>query len=645
MVRESLPGSESPSAVDERTRAAKSRRDILEAMPDAITVFSRDGTIVDFKGARDVPTVVEPSAFIGKKITAPELAYLPAARLLEAIERAFATRETQSPDYEVVIEGASYSQQSTLRAINEGEAIWVARDVTHQREVLRRVRESEVNLRLAVNAARMGLFEWDIKRERFEWDDVTCQIYGVTQETMPRDRLSFRALVHPEDRERVRALTATAISTGVYLPLEHRIVRPDGKIRWTITRATVLHDEDGTPTKMLGGVLDVTAEREIDDRRRLSQKLESIGQLSAGMAHNFNNLLMGILPNLELALPEVSPEVAELLRSARESALRAGELVRQFMAYAGHGQSGPKRNEDVRQLVGRTLAICARAFDRSIALTAQYPEQPQVVLMASTQVEQCLLNILINARDALTEACTASPSVRVTVDRLASGSVEIAQRDLAPWRDYVRVQITDNGPGMDDATRPRIFDPFFTTKDPGHGTGLGLSTAVTTVREHGGAIDCVSELGTGSVFSIYLPLAPTTGVAENVPSRAPVSRGSETILLVDDESAVRRVVKRILEAEGYDVLEASSGHEALERLSDVSTRNKVALVLLDMSMPSMPGVEVRRRVKELSPTLRVAYFTGYAPEPRQDVDGVISKPISTDELLLSVREILDRPTR
>jgi CheY-like chemotaxis protein len=229
--------------------------------------------------------------------------------------------------------------------------------------------------------------------------------------------------------------------------------------------------------------------------------------------------------------------------------------------------------------------------------------------------------------------------VRVSVERVSAGAEEIAQCDLTPGRDYVRVRISDNGPGMDDTTRRRIFDPFFTTKEVGHGTGLGLSTTMAIVREHGGAIACVSAPGAGATFSIYLPRVQGGVAVEAAP--APAVGGAETILVVDDEPAIRIIVKRILERAGYDVRLAASGQDAFEQLGDAATRAKVALVLLDMSMPSMPGAEVRRRLKELVPTARVAYFTGYSPDSKDDVDGVIEKPIASRDLLRRVREMLD----
>jgi PAS domain S-box-containing protein len=625
------------------TRAAESRRALLEAMPEAVSVLSRDGALLDFKGARDIPTAVpDPRRLIGKKLSDPELQYLPTERIAELLARAFETRETQLLDYDVLVEGRPRARESSIRAISDTEAVWVSRDVTRQRDAARKVRENDVKLRVALTAARMGTFEWDIKRDHFEWDDTLCEIYGVTQETMPRGRVAFRSFVHPEDQDRVRTLADSAVSTGEYRAVEFRIQRRDGTIRWVAARGALTRAEDGSPAKIVGGILDVTPERTLDEQRRTSQRLAAIGQLAAGIAHNFNNMLMGILPNIELALPEASPGAAELLRGAQESAMRAAEMVRQLVTFAGQTRPAVRRVEDVTALVLRSLQICRRTFDRSIELPYVLPDQPHTVLAEPATLEQALLNILINARDAVIDSRVVAPVVRVHVDRVSAGAAEISECDLAPGREYVRVRVWDNGPGMDEATRSRIFEPFFTTKDLGRGTGLGLSTTMSIVREHGGAIACTSRPGAGTTFSVYLPHA-AEGVTEvAAPPPGTAQGGSETILVVDDERAIRAVVHRILTRHGYDVRLAAGGAQAIEQLGDAETREKVALVLLDMSMPAMPGSDVRRLLRELIPTARVAYFTGYSSHPQDDVDGVIEKPIASETLLRRVREILDR---
>ncbi len=532
-----------------------------------------------------------------------------------------------------------------VRSDGTVDVLGISTDIAGRVETEAALRENEQKLRMVVAAVRMGLWEWDFATDVLEWDDITCEIFGVRRETFPRDRAGLLSLIHPEDRERVGEAIAFAIRAGQYPPIEHRLVRPDGTTRHIMARATLVRAEDGGPKKFLGGVIDVTEERALEERRREAQKLAAIGQLSAGISHNFNNMLSVILGTLELALPSASPGMAELLKDAQDAALRAAEVVRELMTFAGRPRTGAKRPEDLCALVKRTLEMCTRIFDRSIDLAAEYPGGAELVMANPNELEQALLNVLINARDAVTEARVVAPTVNVAMERVAAGTAELARCGLSSEKDYVRVRIADNGIGMDDATRSRIFEPFFTTKPVGQGTGLGLSTTLTILKEHGGAIDCASTPGAGTCFSMYVPSAreATQRMAE-AEGRATTKIASEAILVVDDETAVRAVVRRILEGAGYRVLLASSGEEALQILQDSALRDAIALVLLDVSMPRMSGALVREKMRELVPNLPIAYFTGYALESYDEVDGLIEKPVTRESLLNSVSDILERVT-
>jgi two-component system cell cycle sensor histidine kinase/response regulator CckA len=291
------------------------------------------------------------------------------------------------------------------------------------------------------------------------------------------------------------------------------------------------------------------------------------------------------------------------------------------------------------------VEICQRTFDRRIELGVTLPEEPAVVVGDPTQLEQVLLNILINARDALMEAQVVAPRVRIEVTRIAASANEIQAHDLS-WRgDGVSVRITDNGAGMSAQTRHRIYEPFFTTKDVGRGTGLGLSTSLAIVKDHGGAIDCASEPGRGTTFTLYLPTNDARGAgAEETRAHSDTTRSEspDAILVVDDEETVRRPVEQMLQRAGYKVYSAASGREALELLGDAAILREVKLVLLDLSMPGMPGSVVRREIRAIAPHLPVAYFTGYAIDSAEEADGVLEKPVGYEQLTTLVRQLLDR---
>ena len=614
--------------------------------PDFMILVSTDGIIRYVNRVRPGVTLED---VVGRNLFEY---FLPSLR---ATAQSALLRVTATGQVEVREDVATYSDGTehtfTLRfapILEQGSVVAVAvvaTEITASRAAEAALRESEDKLRITVAATGMGLWEWDIKTNVVRWDDAMCHIWGVTQETFPRDYASYIATIHPAERQFVGETIAKALDTGVYSDLEHRIVRPDGTHRYLLAKGAVSRSPDGTFAKLLGGCLDITERREAEERQRQSQKLEAIGQLAAGIAHNFNNLLMGILPNLDLAMEGSNVDTTELLEAARGAALRAAELVRQLTTFAGRARPAPRRPEDIRALVERTMGICRRAFDRGIELTATLPEEPIVVVGDPTLLEQALLNILINARDALTEAQVEAPRVRVDVARISASADEIRRHELSWPGDGVALRIIDNGPGMSAQTRHRVYEPFFTTKDVGKGTGLGLSTSLAIVKDHGGAIVCASEPGHGTTFTLYLPASDARTAAAAGTRAEPNATKRENpnaILVVDDEETVRRAVQRMLERAGYKVYSAAGGREALELLADATILREVTLVLLDLSMPGMPGPAVRREIRAVAPHLPVVYFTGYALDSAEEADGVIEKPVGYTELTRSVAEILAR---
>jgi CheY-like chemotaxis protein len=290
-------------------------------------------------------------------------------------------------------------------------------------------------------------------------------------------------------------------------------------------------------------------------------------------------------------------------------------------------------------MVGRAVELCRTTFDKRIELDQDYEANARA-LVDATQIEQAILNILINARDALESPSVAPPRVSISVGVVPAGADELAERD----GDHVRVRIGDNGSGMDAATAARIYEPFFTTKDVGKGTGLGLATTHAIFNEHGGFMTCESVKGRGTVFSLYLPRvsARSRQSERHAPAEDPPARGTETVLVIDDEPGIRRVVSVMLEGAGYAVRQAASGGEALDLLSGGDLASSVALVLLDVSMPGPPRRELRERLRELT-RAHVVYFTGYALDAADadPADAVLEKPVTEERLLRTIRRILD----
>ena len=380
----------------------------------------------------------------------------------------------------------------------------------------------------------------------------------------------------------------------------------------------------------------IAAAQRLEEQLLQAQKMEAIGQLTAGIAHNFNNLLQAVIGNLSLAAEEVGGSPREMLRDAESSALRGAEMVRQLLMFSRQSVRPEYVPVEVQSLVDDALAICRKTFDRGIDLDAELPPELPGVLGHRGQLEQALLNLLINARDALGDAGTRRPQISISAGLVVVSGDEATDVDVDPG-EYVRLAVTDNGPGMDEKTRQQIFDPFFSTKEVGAGTGLGLSTVYGIVRQHDGWVECQARPEAGAVFALHLP---AVAVERAVPAQSPgaPAGGSETILVVDDEEPVRRTTARMLEHFGYTVLATGEGEAALKMIGE----GTVDLVLLDLSMPGMSGIEVNQVLRESGSQVKVVLFTGYAAGSRDagPADGVIQKPFTADAIAREVRRVL-----
>jgi PAS domain S-box-containing protein len=551
-----------------------------------------------------------------------------------AVARAFAGETVTASAVPYVVPGTPTRYHDRHYAPLRGEdgaivgMLGIVRDVTARRSAEDALRASEAQLRMAVDAAGVGIWSWDIRTDEVKWGDPMGTIFGLPPGVAPTGREQYLALIHPDDRAR----SAERISQGVVEGRwedEYRIVRADGVVRWVMAKGTVLGDV------VLGAVLDITERHYREEQQRQAQKLEAVGQLTAGIAHNFNNMLMGMLPNLELAARTAPADLEPILRDAEQSAQRAAHLVRQLMTYAGRNRPTARTVESMGLLVERTVGFCRTTFDQRIAFHARCDRSARA-RVDPAQVEQAILNILINARDALADV--DAPCVTLDVDIVRAGAPELEGRA----GDFARIRVGDNGVGMDAATASQIFEPFFTTKAVGKGTGLGLATTRAIVVEHGGFVTCDSLPREGARFAVYVP---SESIAVDDPRRVvePVAaRGTEMVLVVDDEAPIRHVVSLMLKDAGFKVQIAAAGREALDLLGDPRVAAEVAAVLLDVSMPGVSGRELRARIRDVAPRARVVYFTGYAFEAPDANDAVLEKPASEKRLLGTIREVLDR---
>jgi PAS domain S-box-containing protein len=377
--------------------------------------------------------------------------------------------------------------------------IAIVRDATARHAAQDALRTTQAKLLMSAEAAGIGLWTWDPAADVITWEDTMCALYGLPPGYVPKNRDEYLGLIHPDDREAHRQRIARGRDEG-HWESEYRILRPDGSVRWLASRTRVVRTDRGDLA--LGAVFDVTERREMEERQRATQRLEVVGQLTAGIAHNFNNLLMGILPTLEIALKSAPAEIASLLHVAEQSAERAASVVRQLMAYASHNRSTPRQTEPVAPLVERMVAFCRSTLDHRIVVEVRCADSGVADIDASL-IEQAVLNLLINARDALADGAPAAPTIKVFVESVGTGPPQLDGRR----GDFIAIRVEDNGAGMDAATMQRMYEPFFTTKPIGKGTGLGLSTTQAIVRDHGGFITCRSVPGRGTTFTLHIPRA------------------------------------------------------------------------------------------------------------------------------------------
>ena len=368
-----------------------------------------------------------------------------------------------------------------------------------------------------------------------------------------------------------------------------------------------------------------------------AQKLDAIGSLTAGVAHNFNNMLSVIIPALELLGSSANADDGAVVDDALHAANRAAELIEQLMTFGGQARPVARAVFRLDDLVARVVDMCRRTFDREISIDVDFPRTAVSIDASPTKIEQVLVNLLINARDALKAGTRVGAKICVSVESVDAAQAKSRGVAMEPTPErFARLVVADNGIGMSAEEQAHLFEPFFTTKEVGRGTGLGLATSYAIVRERGGFITCTSEEGKGSEFSVYLPMASQADAPSDHPATAQERQPSFTrarrhVLLVDDEAGVRRLVGRLLADEGLDVTLAASAREAVSALDGGCTPD---LVLLDRSMPERNGLAVLPDIRARAARARVVFFTGQeVPSSERDqVDDVLPKPVTLAKL-------------
>ena len=387
---------------------------------------------------------------------------------------------------------------------------------------------------------------------------------------------------------------------------------------------------------------DIIARQQLEEQLRQSQKMEAIGQLTAGMAHNFNNRLTVIMHSLELLAHQGITD-PKTLQEAETATEQAAAMIGQLLHFARADKPLQFNLVDLSAVLQETLALARQTIDPKIDIDYKSAVNLPTLSGDANQLEQVLMNLLLNARDALEEKPPTSPGIQVRADTVQVEANALEAYARAAPGPYIRIQVVDNGIGMDEETQERIYEPFFTTKSVDKGTGLGLATVYGMVQEHRGWIECESQPGAGTTFSVYLPVSREDPAAsEEADKFASIPRGQETLLVIEDEEILRQSLVSELERYGYTVLAAADGQEGWQIYQH--HRDEIDLVVLDLWMPKMSGQEVLANMRTLDPAVKVVVSTGYAEQTEKlvGIRTTLLKPYRIGDVLRTIRQVLDK---
>ncbi len=627
---------------------------IIETEPDCIKLLDRDGKLLMMNRAG--LAMIEADSFDlvrGKAVNllvAPE--YREAFRNLTA--EAFQGRQGLLEFEMIGLKGRRLwletravplrNDQSEITAV-----LGVTRDMTERKAVEQALQDSEKRFKRLVESVTDYIYTVKVREGRgvaTVHGPGCVTVTGYSSEEYQADPDLWRRMIFEEDRDAILKKTNEILSGSPVAPFEHRIIHKDGSIRWIKNTPVPRFDKEGKLTDYDGLITDITPLKHLEAQLRQAQKMEAIGQLAGGVAHDFNNILTAIIGYGNLVLMKLPPEDASRPFVSRilSSADRAAQLTRSLLAFSRKQAIDPMPI-DVNALSQRVNLLLSKLVGEDIEFKTALSDRELTVLADSVQMEQVLMNLVMNARDAVKDQGT------ITLETAAFelGEDFIREHGYGKPGRYARLTVSDTGEGMNEAVRRRIFEPFFTTKEVGKGTGLGLSMAYGIIKQHTGYITVSSEPGKGARFSIYLPLIDVSAPKAEITTQAAAPRGPRkeaTVLLAEDDQVVRSLTKMVLENFGYRVVEAVDGEDAVRKFNEQSAA--IDLLVFDVIMPKKNGKDAYLAIKQIRPGIKVLFTSGYTADIIHkkgilDADMTfIMKPISPARLLKKVREVLDR---
>ncbi len=643
--------------------------DIIEFLPDATFIIDKEKKIVAWNRAMEEMTGVEKKDIIGRDHLYSAVPFYGKPRpyimdLLDIDDSELASKydyikRTGNVIYSEVFAPALYGNKGAYIFIaasplydGEGGIIGsiesILRDITERKKAEEALRASEERYRALYRNNPTMFFTLDM-----EGAVVSVNEFGASQLGYSIDELEGRPVLnvfYGPDREKVAVKLEMCLENpGRTYRWRFRKIRKDGSMLWVDEIARAVQSPDGSLT-VLVVCNDVTEQKNAEEEKhrleeqlRQAQKIESIGRLTGGIAHDFNNLLTAIMGNSSLALLDMSPHdpLYDTLNEIHKAAVSAASLTNQLLAFSRKQIIEPQVL-DINKAIREMQRMLKRIIGEDIALKTKLQDGIGSVKIDPGQLEQIIINLVVNSRDAMQDG--GDLIIETSSHVLDDGYCRI-HADVHPGP-YVRLSVSDTGSGMSDEVKEHLFEPFFTTKTPGKGTGLGLATVYGSVKQNKGLIDIVSEPGLGTSVMIYLPLAAKDdGARVSTKAAAGVTKGNETILLVEDEPVVRDFTIKLLQKSGYRVLHYPDGEKTLKAVKRM--KKKIDLLITDVVLPGMNGRDLARRISEIRPGVRVLYTSGYTDDVilRHGIfeKGLhfIGKPYTLEAFARKIREVLD----
>ncbi len=626
----------------EAKNAAERYRALFETANDAIAVLDRSGVVLEANQRWHTFLGVDPTGMLGRRLfeLGPRGRETSGAELEAAIERGSGhvyAAPMQRAD------GGSLYMDFSISAIEVGGqplVLAIGRDVTGRFLAAQQLASAEEKYRSLVERLPDIVMTTSQLRCTFITSNVERLTGFAASEVYAMEQHAWHARVHPDDEQRFRQSRRDAAENGsAGFDLEYRFRRKDGAWIWLWHRVIAVYERNGARYSD-ALITDITQRRKLEESLRHAQKMEAVGQLTGGIAHDFNNILGTILANSEFLIEELGANDPRLedAKEIKTAAQRAATLTRQLLAFS-RKQVLELRVTELNPIITNVERMLRRLIGEDIELSVRLSHDLANVQVDQGQIEQVLLNLAVNARDAM-------PRGGKLLIETANVDFEISSGGIRPGR-YVVITVTDTGIGMDAETQQRIFEPFFTTKELGKGTGLGLATSHGIVAQSGGYITVYSELGHGTAFNVYLPCAGEQPSMSLRPAQSGPVGGDEVLLLVEDDVPLRAAVRRMLSSFGYSVLAAKDAAEALQLAR--AHQGEIALLIADVVMPQLSGPELAAEVSKELADVKILFMSGYSDHAALNAGMIddklrfIQKPFSPLALARKVREVLDEP--